>query len=96
METQAEKGGWRRYGHVRNETAIWLSWTVSIATDHIICEWILYQTCVDLILEMKSYQMLSWGPGGSCTNAVYHGTLGVPCISWSGTDVPSFLRMTLS
>lgn len=35
METQSKKGRWKRYGHVRNEATDWLSWTVSIATDHV-------------------------------------------------------------
>lgn len=69
---------------MRNETAIWLSSTVSIATaDHMICEWILDQTWVDLILEGQSNQMLSRGLGGSCTREVQDRR-------------PSFLRVTFS
>lgn len=54
MGARAKKGRWRTYGHVGNEAAILLSWTVSIVTDRMVCEWILYQTCVDLILEGES------------------------------------------
>jgi len=82
---------------MRNETAIWLSLTVSIATaDHMICEWILYQTWVDLILGGQSYQMLSRGLGGSCTREVSHGPgqTPLPSSEWHFPDKVTYKKFS--